>query len=162
MTDTPTPFSDYTDEVRVEWVDFNDHFHMGYYALAFEHAQQAFLAHLGLFADGWPDGARMATREIHVCFLRELRERAPLRFETLLLDHDASRVHCIHRMLHAAEGYVAATGEIVSECVDVADERHAIGFVPHVDQSLGRMRAEHARLDMPEQRGRAIRLVRRG
>jgi len=160
VNDAAAPFTDHTDEVRLEWVDFNDHFHMGYYGLAFERAQETFLAHLGLFADGWPDGARMVTRQLHVCFLRELRARAPLRFETLLLDHDATRVHCIHRMLHATEGYLAATGEIVSQCMD-AGETQALGFAPRVERALAALRAGHARLAPPEQRGRAIGLPRR-
>ena len=56
---------------------------------------------------------------------REVREGDPLRFTTRLLGHDAKRIHYIHEMFHADEGYLAATNELMSLHVSQATRRGA-------------------------------------
>ena len=63
--------------------------------------------------------------EAHVTYHREVREGDPLRFTTHLLGHDAKRLHYIHAMYHATEGYLAATNELMSLHVSRATRRGA-------------------------------------
>src|SRR5437879_2048004 len=63
--------------------------------------------------------------EAHVTYHREVREGDPLRFTTLLLGHDAKRIHYIHEMYHAQEGYLAATNELMSLHVSEATRQSA-------------------------------------
>ena len=52
--------------------------------------------------------------EAHVTYHREVRSGDPLRFTTVLLGHDAKRLHYIHAMYHATEGFLASTNELMS------------------------------------------------
>lgn len=158
---TPGPFDEFRAVVRPEWIDDNAHLNMGYYVVVFDQATDAFLAHIGL---GPADRARMGvttfTLESHVCYLRELREGARLRFTTRLLGYDPKRIHYAHEMYHAEEGYLAATNELMSLHVSQATRRAA----PMADEVLDRLQAvmrAHEPLPVPAQVGRQIGLDRR-
>ena len=108
------PFDAYEARVRPEWIDHNGHMNMGYYLVVFDLASDEFWRWIGL-----DDAHRRARRvttfclETHVTYHREVREGDPLRFRTRLLAHDGKRVHFFHEMLHAAQGYLAATNEVL-------------------------------------------------
>ncbi len=155
------PFDEFRAVVRPEWIDDNAHLNMGYYVVVFDQATDAFLAHIGL---GPADRARMGvttfTLESHVCYLRELREGAPLRFTTRLLGYDQKRIHYVHEMVHGDEGYLAATNELMSLHVSQATRRAA----PMADEVLTRLQTvmrAHEGLPVPPQVGRRIGLDRR-
>jgi acyl-CoA thioester hydrolase len=153
---SPAPFDGFRATVRPEWIDDNRHLNMGYYVVVFDQATDAFLAHVGLGpADRAKMGVTTFTLESHVCYLRELLEGAPLRFTTRLLGHDQKRIHYVHEMRHAEEGYLAATNELMSLHVSRATRRAA----PMADEVLARlaevMRA-HEGLPVPAQVGRRI------
>ena len=63
--------------------------------------------------------------EAHVTYHREVRNGDPLRFTTVLLGHDAKRLHYIHAMYHATEGFLASTNELMSLHVSRATRRAA-------------------------------------
>src|SRR5213076_1017148 len=102
MTDLSAPLDRYRDCVRPEWIDHNGHMNMGYYLVVFDFATDEFFRAIGL-----DEAHRRASRvttfclEAHVTYHREVREGDPLRFTTLLLGHDAKRLHYIHQMYHA-------------------------------------------------------------
>ena len=155
------PFDAFRAVVRPEWIDENGHLNMGYYVVVFDQATDAFLAHIGL---GPADRARMAvttfTLESHVCYLREVLEGAPLRFTTRLLGFDDKRIHYVHEMLHADDGYLAATNELMSLHVGQATRRAA----PMAGEVLARLEEVlrlHRELPVPAQIGRRIGLDRR-
>src|SRR5690606_19581847 len=76
-------------------------------------ATDAWLDQIGLsVSDRHRSGVTTFTLESHVCYLRELHEGAPLRFTTRLLGFDEKRIHYFHEMLHAEEGWLAATNEL--------------------------------------------------
>ena len=155
------PFDSHRDAVRPEWIDHNGHMNMGYYLVVFDFATDAFLAHCGLDA-AHRQTAQVTTfcLEAHVTYHREVREADPLRFVTYLLGHDAKRIHYIHEMRHAEEGWLAATNELMSLHVSRATRRGA----PMADSVLARMaelQLAHDARSRPAQAGRAISLAPR-
>jgi acyl-CoA thioester hydrolase len=159
VSDPTAPFDEYRDVVRREWIDHNDHMNMGYYVVVFDYATDAFLAWVGLGADH--RRAHQVTTfclEAHVTYHREVRLGDPLRFTTVLLGHDAKRVHYIHAMYHATEGYLASTNELMSLHVDLTTRRGG-PMAPEVLARLARIQAAHDALPRPPQAGRRIALA---
>ncbi len=153
---TAGPFDEHRDVVRPEWIDDNGHFNMGYYVVAFDLATDAWLDHIGLSAsERAQSGATTFTLESHVNYLRELREAAPLRFTTRLLAFDQKRIHYFHEMLHATEGFLAATNELMSLHVKLATRR-AAPMAPEVLARLADVLSRHETLPVPPQVGRRI------
>ena len=160
MSDLAAPFDEYRDVVRPEWIDHNGHMNMGYYLVVFDFATDAFLAWAGLGAEH--RRAHQVTTfclEAHVTYHREVREGDPLRFTTVLLGHDAKRVHYLHAMHHATEGYLAATNELMSLHVNLATRRGG-PMTGEVLDRLARIQALHDVLPRPPQAGRRISLSR--
>jgi acyl-CoA thioester hydrolase len=157
----PVPFDAYRDVVRPAWIDHNDHMNMGYYVVVFDLATDAFLSWAGL--DARHRGAHDVTTfcaEAHVTYHREVRAGDPLRFTTLLLGHDARRLHYIHAMYHATAGYLAATNELMSLHVSQATRRVA-PMAAEVLERLARIQAAHDAHPRPPQAGRSIGLANR-
>ena len=156
MSAPAAPFDAYRDVVRPEWIDHNQHMNMGYYLVVFDLATDAFLRSVGL------DEAHRAAREVttfsleaHVTYHREVRGGDPLRFTTLLLGHDARRIHYVHAMYHATDGYLAATNELMSLHVSRRTRRGA-PMAPEVLDRLARIQAAHDTLPRPPQVGRRM------
>jgi acyl-CoA thioester hydrolase len=153
---TAAPFDEFRAVVRPDWIDDNGHLNMGYYVVVFDLATDAWLAHIGL---GPADRRRMDvttfTLESHVCYLREVHEGAPLRFTTRLLSFDGKRIHYVHEMRHADEGFIAATNELLSLHVSQATRRSA-PMAPEVLARLDDVMRHHEALPVPPQVGRRI------
>jgi acyl-CoA thioester hydrolase len=156
VCDIETPFDRYRDVVRPEWIDHNRHMNMGYYLVVFDLATDEFLAWVGL------DAAHRRERQVttfcleaHVTYHREVGAGDPLRFTTRLLAHDAKRMHYIHAMHHATEGYLAATNELMSLHVSEPTRRGA-SMAPTILERLARIQQAHDALPRPLQAGRAI------
>jgi acyl-CoA thioester hydrolase len=155
-SDIPAPLDAYRDRVRPEWIDHNGHMNMGYYLVVFDFATDEFFRWIGL-DEGHRRAARVTTfaLEAHVTYHREVREGDPLRFTTLLLAHDAKRIHYIHQMYHATDGYLAATNELMS--LHVSEEtRRGAPMAPEVLERLRSIQAAHDRLARPPQVGRRM------
>lgn len=150
------PFDAHRDVVRAEWIDNNWHMNMGYYVVVFDLATDEFLRWVGL--DEAHRRERRVTTfclEAHVTYHREVRAGDPLRFTTLLLAHDAKRIHYLHEMYHATQGYLAATNELMSLHVSEATRRGA-PMAPEILARLARIQKAHDALPRPPQVGRAV------
>jgi acyl-CoA thioester hydrolase len=159
MSDLAAPLDRYRDVVRPEWIDHNQHMNVGYYLVVFDYATDEFFAWVGL--DAAHRAARAITTfclEAHVTYHREVCEGDPLRFTTQLLGHDTKRLHYIHAMYHATEGYLAATNELMSLHVALATRR-ATSMSPPVLVRLAAVQVAHAALPRPPQAGRTIGLT---
>lgn len=153
---THEPLALYTDTVRKEWIDYNGHMNVAYYVLAFDYATDAFLEFLGLDTD-LRERFQVSTfaAESHVTYQRELKEADPMRLTTQVLGFDSKRIHYFHRMFHAEEGFLAATLETLSLCMDMRVRR--VGrWPPDVLKRIEPIAAGHAKLDQPRERGHAI------
>ena len=151
-----TPFADYRDVVRPEWIDENGHMNMGFYGVVFDFATDAWLDHVGL-SRGYKDrhGVTTFSLESHVLYLREVREGDPLHFTTRLLAYDQKRIHYMHGMYHARDDYLAATNELLSLHVS-QQTRRAAAMGPEIQARLGELLEAHAHLPVPPQAGRHI------
>jgi len=154
------PLDKYRDVVRPEWIDHNRHMNVGYYLVVFDYATDEFFRWIGL------DEAHRLTRDVttfcleaHVTYHQEVREGDPLRFTTLLLGHDAKRIHYIYQMYHAKDGYLAATNELMSLHVSQATRRSA-PMAAEILERLARIQAAHDALPRLPQVGRTIGLTR--
>jgi acyl-CoA thioester hydrolase len=154
------PLDKYRDVVRPEWIDHNRHMNVGYYLVVFDYATDEFFRWVGL--DETHRRARHVTTfclEAHVTYHQEVRSGDPLRFTTLLLGHDAKRLHYIHQMYHAKDGFLAATNELMSLHVSQATRRSA-PMAAEILERLAHIQAAHDALPRPPQVGRTIGLAR--
>ncbi len=153
------PFDRYRDVVRTEWIDHNQHMNMGYYMVVFDYATDEFFRYLGLGED-YREAHFTTTFSLegHITYHREVLEGNPLRFTTQLLAHDAKRLHYIHMMYHADEGYLAATNELMSLHIS-QETRRSAPIVEEVQQRLASIQQVHAALPRPAQAGRIIGLT---
>jgi acyl-CoA thioester hydrolase len=129
---------------------------MGYYLVVFDYATDAFLAWTGLDAEHRRrHDVTTFCLEAHVTYHREVRAGDPLRFTTVLLGHDAKRVHYLHSMYHATEGHLASTNELMSLHVHLPTRRGG-PMAAEVLARLARIQAAHDALPRPPQAGRRI------
>jgi acyl-CoA thioester hydrolase len=152
----PAPFDGYRDVVRSGWIDENGHMNMGYYVVVFDYATDAWLDFIGLSRSyKAARGVMTFSLESHVTYRRELREGDELRFTTQLLDFDEKRIHYFHRMLHAREGYLAATNELMSLHVS-RETRRSAPMAREILEGLEEIRGAHRSLPIPPQVGRVM------
>jgi acyl-CoA thioester hydrolase len=150
------PFDAYRDVVRPEWIDENQHLNMGFYVVVFDFATDAWLDAIGIDGDHKrTEKVTTFTLEAHVNYLREVREGDPLRFTTQLLGFDEKRIHYVHCMHHADQGFIAATNELMSLHVS-AVTRRAAPMAPAVQERLRELLPLHAALETLPQVGRRI------
>lgn len=142
--------------VLPEWVDFNGHFNVAYYVMAFDHATDAFFDYLGMGeAEMKVSGLSNFAAEMHLTFVKELLRGDALRISTRLLDFDPKRVHFFHEMYHDGEGYLAATSELMGLCIDMETRRVGRMPGPYLER-LERVKEAHSKLSRPAQVGRVI------
>jgi len=153
---TGEPLRVYREAVLPEWIDYNGHMNVAYYVLAFDHATDAMYDHLGLDrAYRERTGCSTFAVEMNVSYVREVHEGDPLAFATWILGVDDKRLHYYHEMYHGAEGWLAATCELLSLHIDMARRRTA-PFSEDIRTRLEAVRAAHAALPRPERVGRTF------
>jgi len=150
------PLELHRDRVRPEWIDYNGHMNVAYYVLAFDYATDAFFDFLGLdkpYRDS--SGNSTFAVEAHLTYQREVAEGDPLRFTTQLLGFDDKRLHFLHHMYHADEGFLAATSEWLSLHIDLQVRR--VSVMPgSIKTRLAQLMDAHEGLPRPPEVGRVI------
>jgi acyl-CoA thioester hydrolase len=150
------PLDVYRAPVDAAWIDYNGHMNVAYYMLMFDRATDVLFDRLGLGA-----AYRQRTNhtlfvlEAHITYEREVKEGDMLRIATQLIDADAKRLHLFHTMYHEAEGYRAATNELLTLHVDLAGPT-ARSFAAAERVAVDAMLDEHRRLGRPARLGRVI------
>ena len=152
----PTPFVSSVMQVEPAWIDYNGHLNMAYYNVLFDRAVDEVYELLGLGLDYLKSRRHSTfTAEVHVRYLRELKEGDPVRVSFQLLDYDAKRMHYFEELRHAEEGWLSATSENMALNVNMDDKKTA-PFPTDVMAHLARMKAAHATLPVPQGAGRRI------
>jgi len=155
------PVRDYRTSVPAEWIDENDHMDTIYYKVVANDGTRALFRRVGLTPDLMAsNGSTFFQAEMHICFERELRLGDPVSVHSWLVAADAKRIHHIHEIFHEAEGYRAATVELMTLHISRATRRTA----PMPVDLLARLQAmatAHARLPLPDKVGHAISAARR-
>ncbi len=150
------PFVSSLMHVEPQWIDYNGHLNMAYYNVLFDRAVDEVYELLGFGLDYLKQYNHSTfTAEVHVRYVRELRENDPVRVTFQLLDYDSKRVHYFEQLFHATEGWVSATSENMTLHVDMAAKKVA-PFPAKIMGALARMKAAHAQLPRPEAAGRRI------
>lgn len=135
--------------VESEWIDYNGHMNDGFYVVAFTFATDALQDHVGIDERYRRDsGCSIYTVEAHVRYLREVKQGAPLRFETYVVGVDEKRLHLLHAMYHEQQSYLAATHELMLLHVDQGQQR-AVAFPDEIRARLDSVRRQHQNLEMP-------------
>lgn len=152
----PTPLCLHQCVVQPEWLDYNGHLNIAYYVLAFDHATDALIEHLGMDA-AYRERSRCSTFvvETHLNFLHELVAGDALRITTQLLGFDNKRIHYFHRLYHAEQGFLAATTELILIHVDLIQRHSTPMSLPILDR-LSTLMTQHGQLPRPPQAGRVI------
>ncbi|MEJ8574313.1 thioesterase family protein [Microbaculum marinum] len=166
MTDTlppagmPAPFVSSVMKIQPDWIDYNGHLNMAYYHVLLDRGiDEAFLL-LGLGEQYVKERkASFFTVEAHICYLKELGQNDPVVVRTRLLDYDAKRAHVVQELVHAEDGWISATLELMSLHVDMVAKR-AAAWPDDVLERLAEMHAAHAHLPVPPQVGRVMKIRR--
>ena len=150
------PLKIYQDTVRPEWIDRNGHMNMGYYLVVFDFATTEWLDYCGLTTP-YREAHNITTFAVegHINYLREVAEGAPLVFTTHLIDFDRKRIHYIHEMWHATEGFRASCNELMSLHID-RETRRASEMDDEIYERLALIKAEHDTHPMPAEVGRQL------
>ena len=141
-------------QVSPEWIDYNGHMNVGYYALAVDRG-------VDVVFDDWLDwGARYAQREemgpfalqSQVHYLNELRQGESFRVLFQLLDCDHKRVHYLAEMRRERDGATSAFLENLSINVD-HNLRRSTPFPEAQQRRFAELMAAHRDLPRPPQVG---------
>ena len=155
------PFVGSVQNIEEKWIDYNGHFNMAYYNVLFDRASDEAFALLGLGPDYVKDAnASFFTLEAHVTYLRELHRTDPVRVKIQLLDYDAKRVHYFEEMIHADEGWLAATSENIVMHVDMTAKKSS-PFPTPILMRIQAMHDAHKALPVPPQVGHRIAIPRK-
>ena len=158
---TRAPLDTHRSTVLPEWVDWNGHMNVAFYVTAFDQASGAFMRNMGLGRPYVDNKLGMTfVLEMHITYDRELREGAPMRFVTQLLDCDAKRVHLFHEMYHAEQGFLAATNETIVMNIDYGTRKSG-PFPAQAAERLAQVWAEHQKMPKHPKAGRLMGLKKK-
>ena len=147
-------------QILPEWTDLNGHMNVAWYVLAFDRATDTFYDALGI---GWGylerEQRSLFTLAMNVDYVREVFAGHTVRVVSRLVDHDRKRLHYFHQMFHAADGWLAATNEIVAIHVAMATRR-STPFSDDTATRLAAMQAAHSALPPAPQLGRKLGIER--
>ena len=153
-----TPFHASRQVILPEWIDYNGHMNVAYYVLMFDRATDEFFNFMGMTAEyRAASNASAFTAEMHVNYIREVKEGDEVFVTTQLLGYDAKRFHYFHQMYQAEQGYLAATSELLCLFVDMGQRRVTQMPTPILDR-LAQIKQSHDELPLPEQVGSVMRV----
>jgi acyl-CoA thioester hydrolase len=148
-------------KIEPHWIDYNGHLNVAYYNVLFDRAVDEVYELIGLGPDYLKQrGHSTVVAELHVRYLREVREADLLRVTVQMLAYDAKRIHLFEQLLHATENWVSATSESMTLHVDMTAKK-VTPFPESVMRKLERMQTAHAVLPRPEAAGRSIAMPER-
>lgn len=148
------PFRSSVHTVRPEWIDYNGHMNMAYYAVIFDEAADEIYPDLGLGPAYRKTGFTTYTAEFHMCYLRELHLGDAVTVTLQLLGYDEKRFHTYQEIWHN-DGWCAATAEAMGLHVDQSGPRVA-AMPDTILRRFAAMRDAHKDLPYPKRAGRRI------
>jgi acyl-CoA thioester hydrolase len=147
--------------VLPEYIDANGHMNVGYYTLLFDKALDRPWERLGIYSElQLKTGISSFALETHLTYQRELKLGDALQFNLQLLDYDAKRIHYFLRMQHATDGYLAATCEQISICMDM-NVRRSTTWSTTALANITALFERHKDRPRPPEVGRAIGIRRK-
>lgn len=148
-------------KIQPDWIDYNGHLNIAFYVKLFDNGIDIIFDRHGLGASYVNDRKLgFFSAELHVRYLRELHLSDDTRVRMRVLDVDRKRIHYWMELIHADEGWLSATMEIISLHMDMT-ERRVAPMPDDVFAILDGWRAEQASKPPPEGVGRVIGIPRR-
>lgn len=148
--------------VQPDWIDYNGHMNVAYYAMAFDRSIDRFLEQeLGMgeaYAAAVNEGPY--SLQNNISYFAELLEGARFQISVTLIDHDIKRMHLFMEM-HNDAGARAAICEGMLMNVDHSTRRSA-PYADRVKARLEALQASHDKLPRPEGIGAVIGIRRKG
>lgn len=158
---TPAPIRCSTLRIEDAWIDYNGHLNTGYYNVIFDRVLDEAFAGAGLGPQYIKERQlSWMTLESHVCYLREVVQSDPVRVDVRILDLDHKRLQTYSELVHATDGWVAASSEAMHIHVDMR-VRKSSPWPADVLEKLDALFAAHRRLPPPERAGRSIGIPRK-
>lgn len=142
--------------VPAGWIDYNGHLTEGYYGVAFGHASDAMLAHLGFDERYLSEVGAFYTAETHIRYLREVHEGSEINCRSVLLGADEKRLHVHHDLLATGYPDVVATQESMMLHVSRPGPRVTAMRDPVLSAALALAR-DHADIPRPQYCGLGVR-----
>jgi|SRR5699024_2891356 len=143
------------------WLDYNGHMNDGAYAIAFSHATDRLMEHIGVDGDYRAQtGLTIYTLENHIRYLREAGGGDAVNITTQLLEHDAKRLRVHHVLWREGESEPLATSEQMLLHVD-GNVPAAAPFPQQVADRIEALARQQAGLPRPEGAGAGIRSLER-
>lgn len=136
-------------EILPEWIDFNGHLNMAYYAVLFDVGCNHGFRALG-FGDAYrkSHGFTTMTADFRIRYLRELHLGDKVRCSFRVVKVGTKAFHYCQELLHS-DGWVAATAETVNLHVDMK-ARKVAPYTAERKEALESMLADHAFYPVPE------------
>jgi acyl-CoA thioester hydrolase len=160
MSGETGPFARFSGRVRPEWVDYNQHFNMGYYLVAFDQASEEVTDAAGFTAElRAREGVTVFVVETHVIYRREVKPDQAFRVTAQILGLDEKRLHLWQTMYAEGDDAPAAFNETMMLCVR-QDNPKATPWPAPVYAALKEMADAHARLPVPPEAGRRVSMTR--
>ena len=133
----------YSTPVAPEWIDYNGHLRDGYYTVVFSSAIDALMDAIGLDA-AYRKRTRctLYTLELHVHFLREVKQSDALDIRVRLLGADRKRLHVALDMYTTRSADAVASAEFMLLHVHQGPSPGAAEFPADVSAAIERLRAD--------------------
>lgn len=155
--EVPAPLDIYRCKVVAEWVDYNNHMTEAAYLTAFGWASDVLFQYIGINDAYRAAGHSYYTVETHIIYEREADKDDELRITTQVLDFDAKRLHFNHEMFNVATAERLSTCEQMLVHVDSQAAKSA-PIPTSVADALGAIKTSHARLLVPQEVGRTMKI----
>jgi len=160
MTEYEAPFDRHRGRVKPAWVDYNGHFNMGYYLVAFDLASEDVIEAAGFTAEARAaTGSTIFALEAHTLYRREVKPDAAYRVTAQILGLDRKRLHLWQTLYSEDDDQPAAFCEVMFLCVS-QDNPRATPWPEPVYAELEAMAKAHAVLPFPPDAGRKIGMAR--
>ncbi|MEM7432467.1 MAG: thioesterase family protein [Pseudomonadota bacterium] len=160
MTDTANVegIEVYRGKVLPEWIDVNGHMNVAYYVLAFDLGIDTLWAMFGITEEHIRKQLSSTFAvEAHVMYRQELRLDDPFFVTSQVLAYSDKGIHQFQHLVHATEGFIAATCEWINLHVNLAERRVAPWPAPMLEK-IENIAAGQRELAYPTDAGRKMSL----
>ena len=113
-----------TEKVIKQWTDYNGHLNVAFYVHIFDIAADVMLDNFNMGgASAKKDKKTTFVAEMNTSYKQEVKLGEEVETHITFVDHDKKRIHYKLSMFHKEKKYLAATNEVLSLYVDLAQRK---------------------------------------
>ena len=113
-----------TEKVIKEYTDYNNHLNVAYYVRIFDIAADVMLDNFNMGGESAKENKKTTfVAEMYTTYNQEVRLGEEVETHVTYVDHDKKRIHYKLSMFHKEKKYLAATNEVLSLYVDLAQRK---------------------------------------